>query len=82
MTMKRKTNVHKNAFLIEQVSPIIQNEYPVNCKDPGSPTISCKIKDHLIERALLDSGANVNLIPYSVYLQLGLGELKPTTMIL
>jgi hypothetical protein len=31
---------------------------------------------------LLDLGASVNLLPYSVYLQLGLGELKPTTMTL
>jgi hypothetical protein len=30
----------------------------------------------------LDLGASVNLLPYSVYLQLGLGELKPTTMTL
>jgi hypothetical protein len=30
----------------------------------------------------LDLGASVNLLPYSVYLQLGLGELKPTSMML
>ncbi|XP_030933499.1 uncharacterized protein LOC115959285 [Quercus lobata] len=82
VTMKRKTNVPKKAFLTEQVSSIIQNKYPVKCKDPGSPTISCRIGDHLIERALLDLGASVNLLPYSVYLQLGLGDLKPTTMTL
>jgi hypothetical protein len=35
-----------------------------------------------INRALLDLGASVNLLPYSVYLQLGLGELKPTTVTL
>jgi hypothetical protein len=35
-----------------------------------------------IERALLDLGASVNLLPYSVYLELGLGELKPTSMML
>jgi hypothetical protein len=35
-----------------------------------------------INRALLDLGASVNLFPYSVYLQLGLGELKPTTVTL
>jgi hypothetical protein len=33
-----------------------------------------------IERALLDLGASVNLLTYSVYLQLWLGELKPTSM--
>ena len=80
--MKRKTNVPKKAFLIEQVSSIIQNKYPVKCKDLGSPTISCKIGDRLIERFLLDLEASVNLMPYSVYLQLGLGELKPITMTL
>ena len=68
--------------MTEQVNSIIQNKYPVKCKDPRSPTISCKIGDHLIERALLDLGASVNLLPYSIYLQLGLGELKPTTMTL
>jgi hypothetical protein len=30
----------------------------------------------------LDLGASVNLLPYSVYLQLELGELKPTSMTL
>jgi hypothetical protein len=30
----------------------------------------------------LDLGASVNLLPYSVYVQLGLGELKPTSMTL
>ncbi|RVX11317.1 Retrovirus-related Pol polyprotein from transposon 17.6 [Vitis vinifera] len=31
---------------------------------------------------LLDLGASVNLLPYSVYKQLGLGELKPTSITL
>ena len=35
-----------------------------------------------MEKALLDLGANVNLLPYSVYKQLGLGELKLTTITL
>ena len=35
-----------------------------------------------VEKALLDLGASVNLPPYSVYQQLGLGELKPTTITL
>ena len=54
----------------------------MKCKDSGSPTISCRIGDRLIEQALLDLGASVNLMPYLVYLQLGLRELKPTTMTL
>ena len=35
-----------------------------------------------MEKALLDLGASVNPLPYSVYKQLGLGELKPTTITL
>ncbi|KAL6326188.1 hypothetical protein AAG906_001583 [Vitis piasezkii] len=34
------------------------------------------------QKALLDLGASVNLLPYSVYKQLGLGELKPTAITL
>ncbi|RVW72905.1 hypothetical protein CK203_056353 [Vitis vinifera] len=36
----------------------------------------------VVEKALLDLGASVNLLPYSVYKQLGLGELKPTSITL
>ena len=77
-TVKRGLNVHKKAFLCEQVSSILQHRTPPKYKDPGCPTISCVIGEHKIERALLDLGASVNLLPYSVYEQLGLGELKPT----
>jgi hypothetical protein len=82
ITVKRRMNVPKKAFLTEQVSSIIQCKMPIKYKDPGCPTISCMIGVSQIERALLDLGASVNLLPYSVYLQLGLGELKPTSMTL
>ena len=36
----------------------------------------------MINKALLDLGASVNLLPYSVYKQLGVGELKPTRITL
>ena len=45
-------------------------------------SISCTIGVSQIERALSNLGVSVNLLPYSVYLQLGLGELKPTSMML
>ena len=35
-----------------------------------------------MEKDLLDLGASVNLLPYSVDKQLGLGELKPTSITL
>ena len=51
-------------------------------KDPGCPTISVNIRGTCVEKALLDLGAGVNLLPYSVYKQVGLGELKATTITL
>jgi hypothetical protein len=64
------------------VSALIQHNTPPKFKDPGTPTILCVIGNTEIERALLDLGASVNLIPYSMYQQLGLGELKPTSTVL
>jgi hypothetical protein len=82
ITVKRKFNVPKKVCLTEQVSSILQCRLPIKYKDPGCPTISCTIGISHVEKALLDLGATVNLLPYSVYLQLGLGELKPTSMTL
>ncbi|XP_042980004.1 uncharacterized protein LOC122310192 [Carya illinoinensis] len=81
-TVKRKLNVHKKAFLTEQVSAIIQSNTPPKYKDPGAPTIACVIGNSKIGHALLDLGSSVNLLPYTVYEQLGLGELKSTPIIL
>jgi len=66
-TVKRKLNVKKKAFLAKQVSVILQNNNALKYKDSGCPTISCFIEEHKIEKALLDLGASVILLPYSVF---------------
>ena len=71
--VKRRLNVDKKAFLTKQVSAIIQCKTLVKYKDPGCPTISVNIGGTCVEKALLDLGASVNLLPYSMYKQLGLG---------
>lgn len=81
-TKKRNLHVTKKAFLTEQTSNLLQCKMPPKFKDPGSPTISCVIGNQCFDKALLDLGASVNLLPYSVYMQLGLGELKSTPIIL
>ena len=81
-TIKRGLGIEKKAFLTEHVSALIQSKYPVKYKDPGSPTIPVNIGGSCINKALLDLGASVNLMPFSVYMQLGLGELKPTSITL
>ena len=81
-TVKKGLGIEKKAFLTEQVSAIIKSKTPIKYKDPGTPTISVNIRGTSIDKALLDLGASVNLLPYSVYKQLGLGELKPTNITL
>ena len=81
-TIKKGLGIEKKAFLTEQVSAIIQSKYPVKYKDPGTSTTSVNIGENCIDKALLDLGASVNLMPYSVYKQLGLGELQPTNITL
>jgi len=79
---EEKTECEKKAFLVEQVSAILQNNNALKYKDPGCPTISCFIGEHKIEKALLDLEASVNLLPYSIFQSLNLGELKPTSVTL
>ncbi|XP_058211444.1 uncharacterized protein LOC131323609 [Rhododendron vialii] len=81
-TQKRKLNVHKRVLLTEQVSSIIQTNVVPKYKDLRCPTISITIGGTKIEKALLDLGASVNLLPYAVYEQLGLGEMRPTSVTL
>ena len=66
-TVKKGLNVNKKAFLTEQVSAIIESKTPVKYKDPGCPTISVNIGGISVEKALLDLGASVNLLPYNMY---------------
>ena len=81
-TIKKGLGIEKTTLLTEQVSAIIQSKNPVKYKDPGSTIISVNIGGTCIDKALLDLGASLNLLPYSVYKQLGLGELKPTNITL
>ena len=76
--IKRKHKVSKNTFLSEQVSVVIERNTPLKYQDPSCPTVTYRIGNYETSEALLDLRASVNLISYSIYLQLGLGKLKPT----
>ncbi|KAM1724821.1 hypothetical protein ACFX11_023226 [Malus domestica] len=55
---------------------MLQRKLPPKCKDPGSFTIPCLIGNTRFEHAMLDLGASINVMPYSVYASMNLGELK------
>ncbi|XP_050150538.1 uncharacterized protein LOC126625507 [Malus sylvestris] len=77
---KCKYEPHEKVMVSETVSAVLQRKLPPKLKDPGSFNINIIVGDTKLEKAMLDLGASINLIPYSIYIQLGLGELKPTTM--
>jgi hypothetical protein len=81
-THKRKFQEHETVSLRVEVSVVLLRILPLKLKDLGSFTIPCSIGDHDFEQALLDLGAGVNLLPYTVYETLGLGELKHTSVTL
>ena len=77
-TTKRKTTVPKKVFLATNISELLSGPIPVKYKDPGCSTIACTIGQVKISHALLDLGASINLLTFSVYQQLGLGDRSPT----
>ncbi|KAM1127952.1 hypothetical protein ACFX2B_037454 [Malus domestica] len=70
--IREKEVVHVN----ENVSAMLQRKLPPKCKDPGSFTIPYVIGNTRFEHAMLDLGASINVMPYSVYTSMNLGELK------
>ncbi|GJV92024.1 retrovirus-related pol polyprotein from transposon TNT 1-94 [Tanacetum coccineum] len=54
---------------------------PQKEKDPWSFTLPCYINNVCFEKSLADFGANVSVMPFSTYTNLGLGELAHTKLI-
>ncbi|CAN6447669.1 unnamed protein product [Victoria cruziana] len=80
-TQKRRARKQQiNVILNEQVSQIIQQRIPLKMADPGTPIIPCSVGHIKVERALLDLGASVNVLPGFFYDLFQLGGLKPTPM--
>ncbi|KAI5347397.1 hypothetical protein L3X38_015276 [Prunus dulcis] len=79
-TNKRTFKEHETVALSEEVSAVLLRKLPPKLKDPGSFTIPCLIGNQRFEHALLDLGASINLMPFSVFESLNLGELKKTSV--
>ncbi|GJT29819.1 putative ribonuclease H-like domain-containing protein [Tanacetum coccineum] len=56
------------------------SKMPQKEKDPGSFTLPCLINNICFDKALVDLGASVSVMPLSTYTNLGLGELSHTRM--
>src|SRR4051812_41789003 len=80
VTKKRKFGEHETVMLTEESSALLRKKLPPKLKDPGSFSIPCMIGSTPFSNALCDLGASVNLMPYSLFVKLGIGEVKPTTI--
>ncbi|GKA82197.1 DNA-directed DNA polymerase [Tanacetum coccineum] len=64
----------------ERCSAVLLNKLPSKENDPVSFTIPCDIGQLHINNALVDLGASISLMPYTMYKKLSLGEPEATRM--
>ncbi|XP_076956832.1 uncharacterized protein LOC143632135 [Bidens hawaiensis] len=81
--LKRKESLKELSTvpLNGECSAIVLNKVPEKLPDPGVFTVPCSFGRDTSCQALADLGARVNLMPYSLFEKLGLGELTPTCKI-
>ncbi|KAM1048573.1 hypothetical protein ACFX2C_027771 [Malus domestica] len=75
-TTRKRISTKEVVKVGENVSAILQRKLPPKCKDPGSFTIPCVIGNTPFKSAMLYLGASINVMPYSIYVSMNLGELK------
>ncbi|XP_073133921.1 uncharacterized protein [Henckelia pumila] len=67
---------------IKQVSAVIQRKVTTKFKDPGMFSIPCQIGGVQLDTTMLNLGASINVMPYSVYASLNLGPLNETDIVI
>ncbi|OIT08584.1 hypothetical protein A4A49_62891, partial [Nicotiana attenuata] len=78
LSSKRKLEEVSVVKLTEKCSVILQNKLPQKLGDPRGFTIPCTVGGTHFEKALCDSGSSINLMPFSIFRKLELGEMKDT----
>ncbi|CAM8908164.1 unnamed protein product [Rhodiola kirilowii] len=77
-TNRRRSTRNDQELMSRDVSTIMQRMVPPKCGDPGTYTIPCTIGNIRIENGMLDLGASINVLPFSIYSCLRIGPLEPT----
>ncbi|KAI3703995.1 hypothetical protein L1987_74196 [Smallanthus sonchifolius] len=80
LSNKKKLEDLSIVILNERCSAVVQNKLPEKLADPGVFTIPCLFGSSTLHHALADLGASINLMPYSLFEKLGLGDPAPTRM--
>ena len=66
LSRKRKIDEEGVVSLTATCSAVIQRSLPGKMQDLGSFTISCTIGNSEMRKTLCDSGASINLMPFSI----------------
>ncbi|KAI3523607.1 hypothetical protein L1887_01861 [Cichorium endivia] len=81
-TSKKKLRGKRTVKVGENVSAIIQKRLPKKRKDPGVFAVPCKMGNLTVPRAMLDLGASINVLPFSVFKTSNLGTLRRTGVLI
>ncbi|XP_073056868.1 uncharacterized protein [Primulina eburnea] len=77
-------NLHTNNEFVDQVEGEVtegtRRNLPQKLLDPGEFIVPCEIGGHLVEKAICDSGASINIMPSSLYEKLGLSKMRSTEL--
>ncbi|XP_070008490.1 uncharacterized protein [Nicotiana sylvestris] len=79
LVIKKRSMDCETIKMTHQVSEIVHSMAP-NLEDPVTFTIPCTIGSANFAKTLCDLGANINLIPYSMFKTLGIGQPRATSM--
>ncbi|CAM8991856.1 unnamed protein product [Rhodiola kirilowii] len=77
-TNRRRSTRNDQELMSRNVSAVMQQKVPPKCGDPGTYTIPCTIGNIRIENCMLDLGASINVLPFSICSCLRIGPLEPT----
>ncbi|XP_038902448.1 uncharacterized protein LOC120089094 [Benincasa hispida] len=67
---------------MQEYNALVSNSLPKKQKEPGSFTVPCSIGGLDVGHTLCDLGANINLMPLSIFKKLMIGEAQPTSVTL
>ncbi|XP_038876977.1 uncharacterized protein LOC120069319 [Benincasa hispida] len=82
LTKKRRISETEVIALTQECNALVNNKLPKKQKNLRSFTVSCSIGGLDVGHALCDLGASINLMPFSIFKKLGIGEAQPTSVTL
>ncbi|KAA0050551.1 uncharacterized protein E5676_scaffold945G00040 [Cucumis melo var. makuwa] len=79
-THKRRSRSQEKVMVSKNVTSLIKKNLPEKCVDLDMFLLPCTIGNRNISNAMLDLGASINVMPLSVFKDLGLNELEKTSI--